>query len=106
MSEEFPEKVGKNVYPRPEWRFPNAKTSTTYADSVPDFPPPHTAPEGSPNILLVLIDDVGFGWPSVFGGLIEMSTAERLAGDGLLYNQFHTTALCSPTRAASWQLPG
>jgi arylsulfatase len=100
MSEQFPSRVDRNVYPRPEYRYPNAKISTTYADSESDFPLPQPAPEGAPNILLVLLDDVGFGWPSVFGGLVEMSTAERLAGAGLIYNQFHTTALCSPTRAA------
>ncbi len=97
---EFPIKVQRNVYPEPEWRFPDAKISLTYKDSVADFTPVKQAPEGAPNILLVLLDDVGFGWPSVFGGLVEMPMAERLANGGLLYNQFHTTALCSPTRAA------
>ena len=96
----FPSKVDRNVYPEPEWRFKDAKIGITYTDSQPDFPPPKTPPEGSPNILLVLLDDVGFGWPSVNGGLVEMSTAERIAKNGLQYNQFHTTALCSPTRAA------
>jgi arylsulfatase A-like enzyme len=99
-SSEFPRKVDRNMYPRPEYRYPNAKIGVTYKDSVSDFPKPQRAPEGSPNILLVLLDDVGFGWPSAFGGMVRMSTAERLAGKGLKYNQFHTTALCSPTRAA------
>jgi arylsulfatase A-like enzyme len=96
----FPNRVDRNVYPRPEYRFPNVKIGLTYKDSVADFPKPHEAPEGAPNILLVLLDDVGFGWPSAFGGLVRMPTAERLANSGLKYNQFHTTALCSPTRAA------
>ncbi len=100
MSDEYPVQVDRNVYPRPEYRHRDAKISTTYEDSVPDFPPSQEAPADAPNVLLVLLDDVGFGWPSVFGGLVEMPAAERLAGDGLLYNQFHTTALCSPTRAA------
>ncbi|MFV1963228.1 MAG: arylsulfatase, partial [Acidimicrobiia bacterium] len=100
MSSEFPVQVDRNVYPRPEYRHRDAKISTTYTDSVADFPPPQQAPADAPNVLLVLLDDVGFGWPSVFGGLVEMPTAERLAGNGLLYNQFHTTALCSPTRGA------
>jgi Sulfatase len=100
MSKKFPEKVGNNVYPRPEYRYPDAKIGLTHKDSVADFPKPRQAPEGAPNILLVILDDVGFGWPSAFGGLIEMPTAERLAKDGLRYNQFHTCALCSPTRAA------
>ena len=58
------------------------------------------APASAPNVLIVLIDDMGFGQSSAFGGPIHMPTAEKLAGSGLRYNQFHTTALCSPTRAA------
>jgi arylsulfatase len=58
------------------------------------------APAGAPNVLIVLIDDMGFGMPSAFGGPIHMPTVDRLAGDGLRYNQFHTTAVCSPTRVA------
>ena len=58
------------------------------------------APENSPNIVIVLIDDVGFGAPSTFGGPIQTPTLDRLAAAGLRYNNFHTTALCSPTRAA------
>lgn len=100
VDKDFPVKIDRNVYPEPEWKFKNAKIGLNYQDSQPDFPPPKTAPKGSPNILLVLLDDVGFGWPSVNGGLIEMPTAERIAQNGLQYNQFHTTALCSPTRAA------
>ena len=97
---EFPVRVDRNVYPRPEYRYPDVKIGLTYKDSIADFPKPLQAPENAPNILLVLLDDVGFGWPSVFGGLVEMPTAERLFKNGLTYNQFHTTALCSPTRAA------
>jgi arylsulfatase A-like enzyme len=58
------------------------------------------APAGAPNVLIVLIDDMGFGQSSAFGGPINMPTAERLAKSGLKYNQFHTTALSSPTRSA------
>jgi arylsulfatase len=58
------------------------------------------APANAPNVLIVLIDDMGFGQSSAFGGPIHMPTVERLAGNGLRYNHFHTTALCSPTRAA------
>jgi arylsulfatase len=58
------------------------------------------APAGAPNVVIVLIDDMGFGHPSAFGGPCEMPTLERIAGDGLRFNSFHTTALCSPTRAA------
>ena len=55
-----------------------------------------TAPEGAPNVLLVLIDDAGFGNPSTFGGPIQTPTYTRLAEAGLRYNRFHVTALCSP----------
>lgn len=96
----FPVREARDSYPRPEWGYPNAVIGTTYADSTPDFPPPATAPADAPNVLLVLLDDVGFGWSSAFGGLVRMPTAERIAATGLMYNQFHTTALCSPTRAA------
>ena len=65
MSDESPftTRVDRNMYPRPEYRHPGARISTLYTDSVADFPPPQAAPEGAPNILLVLLDDVGFGWP-------------------------------------------
>ncbi|NWF72042.1 MAG: sulfatase-like hydrolase/transferase [Nitrospirae bacterium] len=58
------------------------------------------APANAPNVLLVLIDDMGFGMSSAFGGPIHMQTVERLADNGLRYNHFHTTVLCSPTCAA------
>lgn len=58
------------------------------------------APATAPNVLIILIDDMGFGQPSAFGGPVHMPTLEKLAKGGLSYNQFHTTALCSPTRAA------
>ncbi|MCL7979792.1 MAG: arylsulfatase, partial [marine benthic group bacterium] len=66
-------------------------------------PPPHfevTAPEGAPNILLVLVDDLGFAGTSTFGGPAPTPTFDRLADEGLHYNNFHTTSVCSPTRAA------
>jgi len=76
----------------------------TYDARDPDasFPPiePLRPPGGAPNVLVVLLDDVGFGASSAFGGPIATPTAERLAGGGLRYNRFHTTALCAPTRAA------
>ena len=77
---------------------------TTYDAKDPDttFPPivPLRPPTGAPNVLIVLIDDAGFAASSAFGGVIDTPTAERLARGGLRYNRFHTTALCSPTRAA------
>jgi arylsulfatase A-like enzyme len=69
-------------------------------DSKSDFPQPIKAPQGAPNILLVLLDDVGFGATSTFGGACSTPTFDKLAANGLKYNHFHTTALCSPTRAA------
>jgi len=66
------------------------------------FPPiePLRPPKGAPNVIIALIDDVGFGASTAFGGPCETPTAERLAANGLKYNRFHTTALCSPTRQA------
>ncbi|MBL8661052.1 MAG: arylsulfatase [Rhodospirillales bacterium] len=72
----------------------------TAKNSTPDFPKALEAPEGAPNVLLILTDDVGFGASSTFGGPIQTPTLQRLADNGLRYNMFHTTALCSPTRAA------
>jgi arylsulfatase A-like enzyme len=77
---------------------------TTYDAKDPEtkYPPIRDVhpPEGAPNVLIVLIDDVGFGASSAFGGPIATPHAERLAATGLKYNRFHTTALCSPTRQA------
>ena len=61
---------------------------------------PLRPPKGAPNVLIVLLDDAGFGSSSAFGGPCHTPTAERLANDGLRYSRFHTTALCSPTRQA------
>jgi arylsulfatase A-like enzyme len=72
----------------------------TVQDSTPDFPAEIKAPKGAPNILVILTDDVGFAASSTFGGPIPTPTMDRLAQNGLRYTQFHTTALCSPTRAA------
>ena len=59
-----------------------------------------TPPEGAPNVVIVLIDDIGFGAVTSFGGRIHTPTFDRLADEGVRFNHFHTTALCSPTRAA------
>ena len=71
-------------------------------DPATEFPriEPLRPPSGAPNVLVVLLDDVGFGASSAFGGPINTPTAERLAVNGLKYTRFHTTALCSPTRQA------
>ena len=68
--------------------------------SKPYWPPTVVPPKDAPNVLLILTDDVGFGAPSTFGGLIPTPAMDRIAKAGLRYTQFHTTALCSPTRAA------
>ena len=58
------------------------------------------APEGAPNVVVVLIDDMGFGASSAFGGPINMPNLDKIAAAGIKYNRFHTTSLCSPTRVA------
>src|SRR5206468_7607726 len=69
-------------------------------DSKPWWPPRVVPPKGAPNVLLIMIDDAGYGVPSTFGGLIPTPALDRVAKMGLRYTQFHSTALCSPTRAA------
>jgi arylsulfatase len=88
-----------DILPRPEPPF-KGEIGRTAADSRPDFPREVKAPKGAPNILLIMTDDVGFGASSTFGGPIPTPTFDKLAKRGLRYNRFHTTALCSPTRAA------
>jgi arylsulfatase len=86
--------------PRPDFHFPG-NVGRTYLDSdPPQFPQPVKPPKGAPNVVLILLDDAGFGQFSTFGGGVPSPTMERLAAEGLRYNRFHTTALCSPTRAA------
>jgi arylsulfatase len=70
------------------------------AQSKPAWPAWVVPPKGAPNILLILTDDVGFGAPSTFGGVIPTPTLDHIAANGLRYTNFHTTSLCSPTRAA------
>jgi arylsulfatase A-like enzyme len=93
--------MSRAVLPIPD---PQHVGLTTFDAKDPDttFPPiePLRPPAGAPNVLIVLLDDVGFAASSAFGGPCSTSTAERLAGDGLKYTRFHTTALCSPTRQA------
>ena len=85
--------------PQPDPEF-KGKIGETLEDSTPSYPQPVKAPKGSPNVLLILLDDVGFGMCSTFGGPVETPNLTKLAKNGLTYNRFHTTALCSPTRAA------
>ena len=93
--------IQRSILPIPDKQYVGV---TTYDAKDPDtkFPPitPLRPPKGAPNVLIVLLDDVGFAASSAFGGVINTPTAERLAKDGLKFNRFHTTALCSPTRQA------
>jgi arylsulfatase len=87
------------VLPQPDPPF-RGHIGRTAKDSTPDFPKGIEAPKGAPNVLLIMTDDVGFGASSTFGGPVDTPHYQRLADSGLRYNVFHTTALCSPTRAA------
>jgi len=89
----------QEVLPRPEQPF-GGKLGRTSKESVKDFPKAVEAPKGAPNILVIMTDDVGFAASSTFGGPIPTPTMDRLAQNGLRYNNFHTTAMSSPTRAA------
>jgi arylsulfatase len=85
--------------PHPPQQF-NGQISPNAADSTAAWPALVVPPKGAPNILLIMTDDVGFSAPSTFGGVIPTPTLDRVANMGLRYTRFHTTALCSPTRAA------
>jgi len=89
----------RTVLPIPDPVFPKiTELDARNAQAPPAFSV--TPPEGAPNIVIVLIDDIGFGAADGFGGAIQTPTLDRLSENGLRYNQFHTTALCSPTRMA------
>ena len=88
-----------SVLPKPSPPF-GGTIGRTYQESKPDFPKPVAAPKGAPNVLLILTDDTGFGHAGTFGGAAATPTLDRLARQGLRYNRLHTTALCSPSRAA------
>jgi arylsulfatase len=93
--------IPRSILPIPDQWYPgpvtvDAKSPDTSFPLIRRMRPPG----GAPNVLVVLLDDVGFGASSAFGGPVDMPTAERLAAGGLRYTRFHTTALCSPTRAA------
>ena len=93
------EKLDRTVLPIAEPKRP----TYTELDARKVKAPPRfevKAPKGAPNVVIVLIDDIGFGGPSTFGGPIRTPTMDQLAQNGLRFNNFHTTALCSPTRVA------
>jgi hypothetical protein len=91
--------VDRTVLPLAEPTYP----AITELDVRKATPPPRfevKAPDGAPNVLVILLDNLGFGATKPFGSVIEMPTLERLAKDGLIYNNFHTAPLCSPSRVA------
>ena len=75
------------------------KIAKTYEESVEAWPEKKRPPKDAPNVIIFLLDDVGFAQVGSFGGLIETPNIDQLADNGLRYNNFHTTALCSPSRA-------
>jgi arylsulfatase A-like enzyme len=89
--------VGSSYAQQPAFQ---GKIGKTLADSQESWPDPVKAPPGSPNVVWILLDDVGFGTSSAFGGGISTPTFEELAQHGLRYTNFHTTAISAPTRAA------
>ncbi|MFD4190892.1 arylsulfatase [Amycolatopsis thermoflava] len=93
--------AGRHVLPEPE-RQQQVVTALGVADQAQPFEPvrPTAPPPRAPNVVIVLLDDLGFGTSSAFGGPCRMPTADQLAEDGLRYTRFHVTALCSPTRQA------
>lgn len=91
--------LAQSVLPRPPEPFAGHIERDTQR-STPAWPKTAQAPKGAPNVLVVLLDDVGFSAPSTFGGVAQTETLQALANEGVSYNQFHVTALCAPTRAA------
>src|SRR5262249_13844292 len=88
-----------NQLPPPPSKF-GGKIDRVAAKSEPYWPPKVTTKKGAPNVLLIMTDDSGFGVTSTFGGVIPTPALDRVAKNGLRYANFHSTALCSPTRAA------
>jgi Sulfatase len=91
--------IDGSVLPPPPQAF-KGDIELNASQSKPYWPMRVVPPKDAPNILLIMTDDVGFGAPSTFGGVIPTPTLDRIANDGLRYTNFHTTSLCSPTRAA------
>ena len=91
--------AAQDALPKPDAPF-QGKIAETRENAVPSFPTSVQAPKGAPNVVLILLDDAGFASNATFGGPAATPELDRLAAGGLRYNQFHTTAICSPTRAA------
>ena len=94
-----PQAAQESALPKPAPPF-QGKIGKTFKDSKQDFPQPVQAPQGAPNVVVILLDDVGFGQPSTFGGPIPTPQFDKLASQGLRYTRFHTIGICSPTRIA------
>ena len=90
---------GKQLPPVPDTRF-GGKIERNAIDSTPYWPPRIVPPKGAPNVLLIMTDDAGYGVSSTFGGVIPTPAMDRIAENGLRYTHFHSTSVCSPTRAA------
>jgi len=91
--------IDGNYLPPPPAKF-GGEINLNASQSKPYWPPRVVPPKGAPNVLLIMTDDVGFGAPSTFGGVIPTPNLDRIGKMGLRYTNFHSTALCSPTRAA------
>jgi arylsulfatase A-like enzyme len=91
--------LAQTSLPKPDPAF-NGHIGATRDQAVPDWPAKPQAPHGVPNLILILLDDVGFAATRVFGGPVETPALSRLAASGLRYNRFHVNAMCSPTHAA------
>src|SRR5512139_7199 len=89
---------GKQL-PPPPFKF-GGKIGEISKESKPYWPPRVVPPTGAPNVLLIMTDDAGYGVAGTFGGVIPTPSLDRIANNGLRYTNFHSTALCSPTRAA------
>jgi arylsulfatase A-like enzyme len=98
-SQHHPPVAQQEALPKPDAPFTGV-ISTNPGETRASFPQEVTTPKGAPNVVLILVDDVGFSATSTFGGAIETPNFDRLAAAGLRYNNFHVNSLCSPTRAA------
>jgi len=90
---------GKQLPPMPDERF-GGKIEKNVLQSKPYWPPRVVPPKGAPNVLLIMTDDSGYGVPGTFGGVIPTPALDRIANQGLRYTHFHSTAVCSASRAA------
>jgi arylsulfatase A-like enzyme len=100
IGQESPPPKSTTVLPFPDFHFQGSIGRTIEESDPPEFPQPVRPPKGAPNIVFILIDDAGYGQFGTFGGQVPTPGLDSVANNGLRYTRFHTTALCSPTRAA------